>query len=99
MTHGLPAANTAEDEVLFLLAIGRDDHPDRASDGFLCGVAKHALGCGVPRLNNAVEVLADDRVVRRFDDLGGMTTGEFLWGRDHKRLGRPTWRRGPHMGF
>ena len=34
----------------------------------VCGVAEHALGGGIPRRDDAVQILGDDRVVRRFDD-------------------------------
>ena len=57
-----------EDHVFFGLPIGRNDHADRLADGFGRGVAEHAFGRPIPGRDDAVQILADDRVVRRFDD-------------------------------
>ena len=47
---------------------GGNDEGDVAADGLLGGVAEEPLGRRVPALNDAVERLADDGVVRGFDD-------------------------------
>ena len=59
----------AGDDVVFLGdAVGGNDERDVAAHRLLGGVAEEPLGGGVPALNDAVERLADDGVVRRFDD-------------------------------
>ena len=57
---------------------GRDDQRDVAADRLLGGVAEQPLGGGVPALNDAVERLADDGVVRRLDDRREQPGGEQL---------------------
>ena len=42
------------------------------------GVAEHALGRPVPGRDGAVQVLADDGVVRRLDDSGEMAKGDVV---------------------
>ena len=68
--HAAPGLETRDDLVLFGDAIVGNDQRDMAADGLLGGVPEQALGAGVPALNDAVERLPDDRVVRRFDDGG-----------------------------
>ncbi|OLB63659.1 MAG: hypothetical protein AUI11_00500 [Acidobacteria bacterium 13_2_20CM_2_66_4] len=62
------ASDAAQDLLFFREPLRRDDERDRAADDFAGRVAEHALGRGVPRLHDAVQVLADDRVVRGGDD-------------------------------
>ena len=62
-----PGADLAEHVVLFALPVGRDDHPDRPADRLFSRIAEHPLRGLVPRSDRAVEVLADDGVVGRFD--------------------------------
>jgi hypothetical protein len=57
------------DDVVFLRdAILRNDERDVAADRLLGGVAEQPLGAGVPGPDDSVERLADDRIVRGFDD-------------------------------
>ena len=49
--------------------------------GFVRGIAEHAFGRGVPRCDDAVEILPDDRVVGRFDDGGEPWLASRLCGR------------------
>ena len=70
------AADPGEHLVLLALPVGRNDDPDRPPDRLVGGVAEHPLGGAIPRADDAVEVLADDRVVGRFDDLGEIATAE-----------------------
>src|SRR6187455_2483181 len=87
MRDGLPRPDPAENHILFRLPVGRDDHANRPADR-LCGcVAEHALGRTVPRHNRAVEILADDGVVRRFDDTGEMAKGEVVERWQHRMDG------------
>ena len=68
------------EDLFFVLAIRRDDDPNRAPDYFLCAVTKHLLRGGIPRGDDAAQILADDRVVgglndrgqKRFGGCGGM---------------------------
>ena len=87
MGDGLTRPDPAEHHILFRLPVGRDDHANRLADR-LCGcVAEHALGRTVPRRNRAVEILADDGVVRRFDDTGEMAKGEVVERWQHRMEG------------
>src|SRR5688572_16395874 len=65
-----------EDEIFFALAIVRNDHANRLANRLVGGVAEHALGGGIPQLNDAVQVFADDRVVRRIEDFCEVTGRE-----------------------
>ena len=66
----LAAAEPVQDVALLVQPLGRDDQGDRPADGLGGGVAEEPLGPGVPRPDDAVERLADDRVVGRLDDGG-----------------------------
>ena len=68
MTHTLAVSDLREELVFFALAIFGNDHPDRPADRFLSGISENALGRAVPRSNRAIQVIADDSVVGRFDD-------------------------------
>ena len=50
------------------MAIGWNEDCDRLTDHVICSVAEQALRSLVPAFNNAVEVFADDGVIRSFDD-------------------------------
>jgi hypothetical protein len=65
--------NLRKHVVFFALPVGRHDHANRLPDGFRGGVPEHAFGCPVPRADDPVEILADNRVVRRFDDAREMS--------------------------
>ena len=64
----LAAADAGEDVVFLGLTIGRDQDADRLADQLRGGVAEQPLGPRVARLDDAVEILGNDRVVRRFDN-------------------------------
>jgi hypothetical protein len=68
--NALAAPNAIEDPGLFRAQVREYDHGDRFADRFLFGVAERALGARIPALHDAVEVLADDRIVGGFDDAG-----------------------------
>ena len=57
---------------------GGNDERDMAADGLLGRVTEQPLGAGVPALNDAVERLADDGIVGRFDDRREQPGGEQL---------------------
>ncbi len=63
------AVADARDDLVFLgLAFGRNEHADRLADEFMGRIAEQTLRGGVARADGAVEILRDDRVVRRVDD-------------------------------
>ena len=70
VVEAIAAANAGQRLVFLGLAILRDQPPDRRADHLGGGVAEHPLGRLVPGLDDAVEVLADDRVVGGLDDGG-----------------------------
>jgi hypothetical protein len=59
------APNALENLRFFIYVVRRDEHGNRLTNGFLCCVAKHFLGGPVPTRNDSVQILADDRVIRR----------------------------------
>src|SRR5205085_1818582 len=69
------ATHVIEDLIFFALPIRRDDAADRLADHFLRRVAEHLLGGPVPGHHDAVQVLADDRIVARLDDRGEPVRG------------------------
>ena len=68
ISTGSPARMWRQHHVFLAPPVGRNDQRDRLADRLGCGVAEHPLGAAVPGHDDAVEVLADDRVVGRFDD-------------------------------
>src|SRR5262249_3281252 len=70
MLDALAAADTSEDARLFRLQIIRNDRGDRLADHLFGGIAELAFGARIPTDDDGVEVLADDCVIRRFDDAG-----------------------------
>ena len=70
MLDALAAADPLEHQPLVVLVGGRDEPHDRRPDHLVGGVAEHVLGAFVPGGDDAVEVLADDRVGGGVDDRG-----------------------------
>ena len=68
MLDPLAGLQAGDDPIFLGDAFGRDDQRDVAADRLVGRVAEETLGGGVPALNDAVERLADDRVIRGFDD-------------------------------
>jgi hypothetical protein len=52
-----------EHHVLFGKAVRRDQHGDGLPDGLFGGVSEQFLSAPVPGRDDAVEILADDRIV------------------------------------
>ena len=63
MIDAAAGANRCEHGVFLGLAIVGNDLPNRTADHLGSGETEHPLGRGVPRLNDAVQVLADNRIV------------------------------------
>jgi hypothetical protein len=74
MLDRLPCADPAQDEIFFGQPLLWNDDGDRPADDLLRRVPEQSLGSLVPGLHDAVEVLADDRIVRILDD-GGEAQG------------------------
>jgi hypothetical protein len=64
MVHTFATLEPPENFRLFLLAVRRNQHRNGLADGFLGRVAEQTLRAFVPTGDNAVEVYADDGVVR-----------------------------------
>src|SRR5579883_3571280 len=77
MVDALPASDPRKNFGLFVEPIGRNDERDRFAYRLLGTVSEEALGAVVPSLDDAVEILADDGIVRGFDDRGEVLSGAF----------------------
>ncbi len=64
------ATDAVEDAGLFVMSIGGNEHHHRLPDRFLGRVSEELFRAGIPTRDDAVDVLADDGVVRRIDDGG-----------------------------
>ena len=64
----LSATDAVENLRLLLDGFGRNQHGDGPADRLGWTVAEQASRPGIPRLHDAIEILADDRVVGRLDD-------------------------------
>src|SRR4029079_10867230 len=89
-------ANASHDFGLSVEAVLGNDDRDRLADDFVGGIPENPLGAAVPGLDDAVEILTDDRVVRRGHDGGEPqrftleTIGLVLRSRWHPRISIPT---------
>ena len=63
MIYTLPTAHAFDDFWLFINAICRDQERDRLADDLFGSVAEQTLCTAIPACDDAVEVLADNRVV------------------------------------
>ena len=68
MVDALAAADARENARLLVCAVRRDQDRDRLADDLLGGVAEQPLGARIPGLDDPVEILADDGIVRGFHD-------------------------------
>ena len=64
------APEPCQDLVFFGLTIRRDEHPNRLADELGGRVSKHAFRGRIAGLDDAVQILGDDRIVCRIDDGG-----------------------------
>jgi hypothetical protein len=60
--------NARQDLRLLMESVRRKNEGDRLAKGLVLSVPEELLGSSVPTRDDAAEVLADDRVVRRLDD-------------------------------
>ena len=61
-------APSCQDVLLLGEPFGRDEKRDGLADGLRGGVTEHSFGRPIPRGDDTVEILADDGVIRKFDD-------------------------------
>ncbi|GAO53758.1 hypothetical protein NMD1_00764 [Novosphingobium sp. MD-1] len=70
--HALSALDAADDRVFLALAIGRNQTADGLADHFRFFVPEDSRCGRIPAYDRAVELLADNGVIRRLDDRGKM---------------------------
>src|SRR4030095_2592206 len=68
MVYCAAGADLAKHVLFFGEPFGWHDESDRLADGLRGGVTEHSLGRQIPRGDDPVEILADDSVVREFDN-------------------------------
>src|SRR6516165_3399681 len=71
--NALAAPDTLQDLRFFAFEMMRDDRGDRFTDHFFRGISEQMLGARIPADDGALEILADDRIVGRFDDAGELS--------------------------
>ncbi len=93
LAHGLEvidalsAPDARQHLIFFALAIRGNEQPDRLADNLVRRVLKHPLRRTIPRLDDAVQVFAQNRVVARLDD-GGEVLGRTLPAGERARVAR-----------
>ena len=68
MIDAFTAPNSRHDFVFFRFSLRWDQDSSGLPNQLVGGVAKDAIRGGVAGLNDAVQVLREDRVIRRFDN-------------------------------
>ena len=68
--HGLAGANAGEHPIFLGVSVTGNDQSDVLPDCFGLRVTEHPLGRTIPRRDHAVQTLAHDGIVGRFDDGG-----------------------------
>ena len=68
MVGALAAADALKDTRLLVMSVGGNDGRDRLADDLFREVPEQPFRALVPGGDHTIEVLADDRVVRRFND-------------------------------
>lgn len=75
MIDPLPGAYLRQNLELLRTAVVRNDDLDRFADGFIRGELEYPFGSGIPRQNDAVQILADDCIVGGPNDCGKVRLG------------------------
>ena len=68
VVHPFPFTQSCKNLLLLLQPVQRNDKRDGLANRFLRRPAEKTLRAGVPRLNDAIQVLADDGIVGGFDN-------------------------------
>jgi hypothetical protein len=68
MVHALASPQLLQNPQFFFSAVGRDNKCNVPADRFVSAVAEQALRASIPTADDAIEILADYRVVGGFDD-------------------------------
>ena len=68
MVNALAPADASQAVRLLVLPVLGDQHQHRFAHGFLGGIAEQALRALVPALDDAVQILAQNGVIRGFHD-------------------------------
>ena len=76
MVHHLPPADPGEHLVFLGATLPGNDEGDVPTHGLRTRPAEHPLGGRVPGRDDAIQGLADDRVVRALDDGGQPSLGD-----------------------
>jgi hypothetical protein len=90
MFHPFTATDAVQNAWLLINAFRWHQNAYRLADHFFRPVAKNPFGAAVPSDNNAVQVLADDPVIRRFNDGRGAKLLRRLLGNVRSILTAPT---------
>ena len=70
MLHALAPSNARQNVGLLIHPIRREKHQHGFAHGFCCRVAKYFLGAAIPGVDRPVKILADNGVIRGFDNSG-----------------------------
>ena len=68
MINALPPSEGRENISLFVKTVWRDNQSNMLANRFFGGVSKNSLCSFVPMDDDAVEVLSDNGILRRFND-------------------------------
>src|SRR6185312_6089408 len=66
----LPTRDLPQEDRLLVMELRRNHQGDGFADHFVGRISENPLGTFVPALDNAVQVFANDGVVRRFNNCG-----------------------------
>src|SRR6185437_9071539 len=70
VVYAAAASELFQKTILVRPQFGRDEHRNRPSKNFLCSITKYMFRSSVPAHDDAVQRLAHNGVIRRFDDCG-----------------------------
>jgi hypothetical protein len=73
MVHSLPTPDTGKNFRFLIRTVGWDDEGDVLADSFLWRIAKQSLCPVVPTRDDAIEVFADNCIIRGIHDGGQQT--------------------------
>jgi hypothetical protein len=80
--HAFAAGNAFDEEFEFVHSIGWNEHADVLPEDLLTAISIYPLRPGIPARDDSVEGLADDRILRCFDDRRKARSGVTWLSRD-----------------